>query len=44
MYNQEEDPYGEEMDGEDERNDGLNALVNTHLADCLEFIMGHWIQ
>lgn len=27
MYQQEDDPYGEEGEGEEDRNDGLNALV-----------------
>ena len=28
MYANEDDPYGDEIDGEDDRNDGMNALVS----------------
>lgn len=27
MYGNEDDMYGEELDGDEDRNDGLNALV-----------------
>lgn len=29
MYQNEEDIYGDELDGDEDRNDGLNALVYT---------------
>jgi hypothetical protein len=28
MYQNEEDMYGDELDGDEDRNDGLNALVS----------------
>jgi len=28
MYANEDDGYGEELDGDEDRNDGLNALVS----------------
>jgi hypothetical protein len=44
MYGNEDDPYGEEMDGDEDRNDGLNALVILRLfTQCyLELAMGDW--
>lgn len=30
MYAAEDDGYGDEVDGEDERNDGTNALVRDY--------------
>ncbi len=35
--------YGDEMEGDDDRNDGLNALVNSQL-NHVEFAMGDWFQ
>ena len=29
MYAAEDDGYGDEVDGDDDKNDGMNALVNT---------------
>lgn len=29
MYANEEDVYGDEIDGDEDKNDGLNALVST---------------
>ncbi len=29
MYGNDEDVYGDELDGDDDRNDGLNALVTS---------------
>lgn len=48
MYQNEEDIYGDELDGDEDRNDGLNALVYTVsisiIVYFLEFAMGHWYQ
>ena len=48
MYPNEEDVYGDEIDGDEDKNDGLNALVrikllpnNTH---NIESLMGHWYK
>lgn len=38
------DPYGEEIDGEEDRNDGLNALVIVEMFIFLEFVMGDRFQ
>lgn len=43
MYANEEDVYGDEIDGDEDRNDGLNALViKFHLIENLESSMGYW--
>lgn len=44
MYAAEDDGYGDEVDGEDDRNDGTNALVRDRCLMLLESAMGHWIQ
>jgi hypothetical protein len=45
MYENEDDGYGNEDEEEDDRNDGLNALVKyNHLKLFLEFAMGYWLQ
>ncbi len=31
MYANEEDVYGDEIDNDEDKNDGLNALVISHL-------------
>jgi hypothetical protein len=33
--------YGDELDGDEDRNDGLNALVNSILYNLLELTMGY---
>lgn len=38
-----EDPYGDEIEGDEDRNDGLNALVTQTLIIAIELIMGHWL-
>jgi hypothetical protein len=43
MYANEEDVYGDEIDGDEDKNDGLNALVpNLMLNDFIESSMGDW--
>jgi len=43
MY--EGDPYGDEIEGGDEdKNDGLNALVKMEINRIIEPIICHWIQ
>ena len=46
MYANEEDVYGDEIDGDEDKNDGLNALVRTLylISFCLEPPMGDWYQ
>lgn len=50
MYQNEEDMYGDEMDGEEDRNDGLNALVGASqfqhfiMLCALEPAVGDWHQ
>jgi len=41
MYQQDE--YGEEMEGDDDRNDGMNALVSPLAPKVLELTMGNWL-
>ena len=42
---EEEDPYGQEMEDGDDRNDGLNALVmQLPIIIFIESSMGHRIQ
>lgn len=44
MYANEEDVYGDEIDGDEDRNDGLNALVTIWELKVLESLMGNWYQ
>jgi hypothetical protein len=44
MYGGDEDVYGDELDGDEDRNDGLNALVTPFTVELLESTMGHWYQ
>ena len=44
MYGQGEGDYGDELDGDDERNDGLNALVSLWGSQPLELAMGYRLQ
>jgi len=41
MYANEEDLYGDELEGDEDRNDGLNALVKL-ISKVLESLMGYW--
>jgi hypothetical protein len=43
MYGNDEDVYGDELDGDEDRNDGLNALV-TSVYNFLESLMGNRYQ
>lgn len=36
--------YGDELDGDEDRNDGLNALVYFKFLNILESVMGYWHQ
>ena len=38
MYQNEDDIYGDEIDGDEDRNDGLNALVKQKLYSLLILI------
>lgn len=43
----EQDPYGDEIEGgEQDKNDGLNALVSIILVltPYIESLMGYWLQ
>ena len=44
MYQQEEELYGDELDGDEDRNDGLNALVLSLFILRIELAMGGGIQ
>lgn len=37
------DEYGEEIEGDDDRNDGMNALVSLLAPKVLEPAMGDWL-
>ena len=42
MYANEEDVYGDEIDGDEDKNDGLNALVlYLWLYEFIESAVGH---
>jgi hypothetical protein len=44
MYANEEDVYGDEIDADEDKNDGLNALVSLtfFIISLLESTMGYW--
>jgi len=44
MYGNDEEVYGEEMDGDEDRNDGLNALVIIIIFNIIEFATCHGFQ
>jgi hypothetical protein len=44
MYGGDEDVYGDELEGDEDRNDGLNALVTPFVNKAVESSMGDWYK